>query len=136
MQRLSTALYVSDLVTQFAKQLGVKALHYDSFEKVLAGEREPFYAKKSCQLLQAWRCTTMSRVSVAAAVPEGVDSPSTCVCIVYAGMHRLANALHPHVRDFFTQPPASWFITTRRCHGQGRAAGGRRRLGTSACEPY
>lgn len=37
-QRLSTSLYVSDLVTQFAKQLGVKALHYDSFEKVLAGE--------------------------------------------------------------------------------------------------
>ena len=38
LQRLSTSLYVSDLVTQFAKQLGVKALHYDSFEKVLAGE--------------------------------------------------------------------------------------------------
>lgn len=37
-QRLSMSLYVSDLVTQFAKQLGVKALHYDGFEKVLAGE--------------------------------------------------------------------------------------------------
>ncbi|PRW55979.1 DDT domain-containing isoform A [Chlorella sorokiniana] len=34
--RLCTSLYVSDLVTQFAKQLGVKALHYDSFERVLA----------------------------------------------------------------------------------------------------
>lgn len=38
LQRLSTALYVSDFATQFGKQLGVRALHYDAFERVLAGE--------------------------------------------------------------------------------------------------
>ncbi|KAL4457501.1 hypothetical protein ABPG75_012366 [Micractinium tetrahymenae] len=35
-QRLSTALYVADLVSQFSKQLGCKALHYDQLEAALA----------------------------------------------------------------------------------------------------
>ena len=38
-QRLSTALYVSDLVTQFSKQLGCRALNYDHLMEALAGGR-------------------------------------------------------------------------------------------------
>lgn len=38
LQRLSTALYVADLVSQFSKQLGFKALHYDQLEAALAGK--------------------------------------------------------------------------------------------------
>lgn len=37
-QRLATALFVSDFLTQFSKQLGLRALHYESLEKALAGE--------------------------------------------------------------------------------------------------
>ncbi|KAL4440713.1 hypothetical protein ABPG77_000422 [Micractinium sp. CCAP 211/92] len=35
-QRLSTGLYVADLVSQFSKQLGCKVLHYDQLEAALA----------------------------------------------------------------------------------------------------
>ena len=38
LQRLASALYVADFVTQFSKQLGVRVLHYENFEHVLAGE--------------------------------------------------------------------------------------------------
>lgn len=60
---------MSDLVTQFAKQLGVKALHYDGFEKVLAGEAEGAPATQFCSVTcRLWlvcvrparRCTTMA----------------------------------------------------------------------------
>ena len=36
-QRLPTALYVADLVSQFAKQLGCRALNYEHLEQALAG---------------------------------------------------------------------------------------------------
>ena len=79
-QRLSTALYVSDFVCQFSKQLGLRALNYEHFERVLAG---------------GWLCHFVVYESLCRGLRRSGWGPTVGAC------HRRCIMLRP-----FFQPPA------------------------------